>query len=323
MKKQHVASGLAAVLLTSTMAAPAFADLDAFAQIFKQENTTINVDIDIDKDIVVTAIKGTVVTTDEGQTIDPDQVNGAAEASAFANVTNTGNRVNEDAEGVPNPGGNPPTVLNLRRTALINGSVLGNSAIVGVNQDVGNMVNQANIVALAYTDVTGSVTDAKAGTDQLNSDNAVETFEVFPLSGDPIPASDAVGQFLNDPDAFQLKALIVDSINDNTGIVGVNQNTGDMNNQTNSVAVAAGLDPMVALGESDLGQENTFNRVDALNTVKASFISNSVTGNTGVVQVNQSSGHLNNQGSAITLSVGLNGATSASNFLGSVQQAGP
>lgn len=322
MKKQHVASGLAAVLLTSTMAAPAFADLDAFAQIFKQENTTINVDIDIDKDIVVTAIKGTVVITDNGQIVEPDLVNGAAEASAFANVTNTGNRVNDENDGVPNPGGNPPDVLNLERTALINGSINGNSAIVGVNQDVGNMVNQANIVALAYTDVVGSVTDAKAGTDQLNSDNVVETFEVFPIITPP-DADDAVGQFLANPETFQLKALIVDSINDNTGIVGVNQNTGDMNNQTNSVAVAAGLDPMVALGESDLGQENTFNRVDALNTVKASFISNSVTGNTGVVQVNQSSGHLNNQGSAITLSVGLNGATSASNFLGSVQQAGP
>ena len=60
-------------------------------------------------------------------------------------------------------------------------------------------------------------------------------------------------------------AVIENSINDNTGIVNVNQAPGSMNNQANLVSVAVSLvspgEGGVALSEADLGQVNVGNQV--------------------------------------------------------------
>ena len=66
---------------------------------------------------------------------------------------------------------------------------------------------------------------AESVVDQLNQLNTVTQEEIFdePLFSNP------------DHDA-----TISGSINDNNGIVGVNQNAGNMNNQTNAVAIVVG-----------------------------------------------------------------------------------
>jgi len=74
-----------------------------------------------------------------------------------------------------------------------------------------------------------------------------------------------------------------------------------MNNQTNAVAVAAGIDSneddvLVALAEAALGQENVDHNYNAFNNTHVATIDLSINGNTGITQVNQSAGAFGNQG---------------------------
>ncbi|MFZ1060768.1 MAG: hypothetical protein WAP47_16415, partial [Candidatus Rokuibacteriota bacterium] len=136
-----------------------------------------------------------------------------------------------------------------------------------------------------------SWTDAQAAVDQKNRWNE----------------SGLEGRFnFRDPDR---EATIKDSLNHNSGIAQVNQNTGNMNNQTNAVALAVGLGADVALSEAALGQVNAWNTVYDVATVKYDFIKGSVNSNTGIVSVNQSSGNMNNQGTAISVAVTTSSAS--------------
>jgi hypothetical protein len=234
---------------------------------------------------------------------------GAAQANAVANVTNTGNTVSfalgnatflgsalgSTLGGIAtnffNGLDGASTAMLIFKSASITDSINGNQGIVGVNQDVGNMANQANIVAFAtdVTSPTGSTfANSQADISQDNQNNFVWHVE-SPFTGSGPPTN--------------LSATIDGSINDNIGVVGVNQNAGNMNNQTNSLALAVGPDAVYALAEANLGQENAHNIVMELNTGKADTITGSINGNTGIVQVNQSVGNMNNQASAFSISV--------------------
>jgi hypothetical protein len=153
-----------------------------------------------------------------------------------------------------------------------------------LNQDVGNMVNQANVVAVAVTDTSTAFADAQAAVSQYNQRNSSRQEEVLNVE---------------DPDRT---ATILGSVNNNAGIVGVNQNAGNMNNQTNAVALAVGIGSQVALAESVLGQVNTGNTVLEVETLKVDRIADSINTNSGIVGVNQSSGNMNNQASAVSFS---------------------
>ncbi len=234
---------------------------------------------------------------------------GAAQANAVANVTNSNNIVSfaigsasflEGALGSTlgaiatnffNGQNGASTAMLIFRSASITNSINGNQGIVGVNQDVGNMANQANIVAFAtdVTSPTGSTfANSQADVSQDDHGNFVWHVEA-PFTGSGPPTN--------------LSATINGSIDNNIGVVGVNQNAGNMNNQTNSLALAVGPDAVYALAEANLGQENAHNIVMELNTGKADTITGSVNGNTGIVQVNQSVGNMNNQASAFSISV--------------------
>jgi len=169
---------------------------------------------------------------------------------------------------------------------------------VGVNQDVGNFANQSNIVSAALTASTTSVTNAEASVSQANERSIATEFEFFQTS------------FLNQ------SASITNSVNNNNGVVGVNQNAGNINNQTNALALAVGQGSTVALSEADLGQANTGDVVLDVNTHRADLISGSVNGNNGVTTVNQSVGNFNNQSttiafSALTANAAIGGAVGA------------
>ncbi len=75
-----------------------------------------------------------------------------------------------------------------------------------------------------------------------------------------------------------------------------------MNNQLNAVALAVGVGAQKALSEAALGQVNALNVVEEIETVKVDLIEGSVNGNTGMIGVNQSSGNMNNQASAFSVS---------------------
>jgi len=287
------AIALAATLAVGTWALPAAADVDVFATLYKDKDVFVTIDVDITKNIDIT------VTQDE-------LLDGAAEADVNINQTNTLNRVDDNPEsdtpienfgidltaiiGGPTvdtePGDTEATAGNQPEPDLDDdvGSVNDNTGIVGVNQDVGNMVNQANNVAFAITDSESSLTHSEAWAEQINQENDSVQDEALDLT-----------------DADK-EAIIEESVNDNDGIVGVNQNAGNNNNQANGVAMAVGEGSHVALAEAALGQTNTLNVNIAEATLHRDLIHESVTGNSGVVSVNQTVGNNNNQGSVTSFS---------------------
>ena len=90
-----------------------------------------------------------------------------------------------------------------------------------------------------------------------------------------------------------------------SGVAGVNQAAGSLNNQNNALAVALGDHVVHALGELDLGQFNTFNEVDVIDQVRTDTIAGGAfNGFSGVAMVNQSSGSINNQANVVDIAVG-------------------
>lgn len=189
--------------------------------------------------------------------------------------------------------------------ATITGSITGNTGITQVNQDVGHMVNQSNVVSAAVN-LTAFFAESHAIVEQQNNNNKVTQTGV-------LPPLEEIG-----PNAFALRrANIVDSVNNNAGVTQVNQNAGVANNQVNSVSLALSLGTgtgngttAVALSEADLGQWNIGGTTKETNTIKVSRIVGSVMNNGGITSVNQSSGNMNNQASVISFA----GASSIASF---------
>lgn len=296
----YATTGIALALALAGAATPASADVDVFASISKNKDITITENITVTKEITIS-----VASTF-------DEVPGGAEASALMNVENFGNEVNgADASDPTNQTPTEDSEYNIHLSAVIggagptDGSINENTGVFGFNQDVGNMTNQANVVSVAGITDLPSFADAQAHVDQSNQNNTSTEFEnLRDLEGDPItdPNSDPADFLVNK------LALIQGSINDNTGVINVNQNSGNMNNQTNGVAAAVGLGAVVALSDADLGQLNSNNHVDELATVKTATIVDSINGNSGIVNVNQSTGNMNNQGNVVSLAAVTSGA---------------
>jgi hypothetical protein len=265
----------------SIVALMAIAGPGVAQEVTSSASVLVTVTVTKDKDITVTE------TITKNKTIDiivdasPLDTQGAAEADVVAeqeniNVTVTG--AIDEVTGLDQ---------GVQRDATIDASINSNAGIVGVNQDVGDFANQANIVAFAFVNnTTGltSVANSQAHVSQHNENSVTTDVEEFDIT------------------ANRRAASITGSIIGNTGIVGVNQNAGNMNNQINAVALAVGVNAAVALSEADLGQLNSSVEVNETNTTRAEDITGSVVGNTGITQVNQSNGNLNNQASVVSVS---------------------
>ena len=281
-----------AAVLTAGMAAPVLADVDVTVLVSKDK--TITVTESLNKDVTVTIDVDVLVDLQR-----------AAEAIALVNQTVEDNTVDRNVSVTGGDDGQ-----SVLRFATINGpnssSVTGNQGVTGVNQDVGVMTNQGNIWSVAVSDddptsPPDTFTDAQAEVDQVTNRNIVNMDAVEPTT---------------DLDQVIFDGLIENSVNTNTGLTAVNQNTGNMNNQVNAVALAAGLfgagstaGPLfggatVAMAEAALGQETTNNRVtegaDDGNSHVAAMVG-SVRGNTGVTQVNQASANMGNQGNVVAV----------------------
>jgi hypothetical protein len=255
-----------AVLLAFT-AGPALATVDVLANIDKTKTVDVLEFINIRKDIFIDVDVPVLPTS-------------AAEAEA---IINQDNFVNEACENCA------------EKQDTIRDSANDNSGVITVNQAAGNNNNQGSAIAIAVdtrieqngnTDGEDSFAEAQASAQQTNSDSLVE----------------AVNLIFRD-------TLIENSINNNTGVVHVNQSAGNTNNQANELAIALGLSGAgVALSEAALGQFNAFNTVfesdqDGANIGinKTATIYESVNGNSGVVGVNQTSGNLANQANVVAI----------------------
>jgi hypothetical protein len=266
MKKLLLSTAAVATLLTVALSPmSAFADVFVTASITKTKVVTVVETINIDKFVYVFVNAAYTLA-------------GAAEADAIMNVTNSDNHITGQHVGLVD------TVDDYRlySDANITGSVNGGTGVAGINQDAGNMVNQGNVVSVAaIADEPDAFIDAQAETDQKNTFNTLVDSEGLDPNGG--------GGF-----APRKTATISGSINTNAGIVDLNQNAGNANNQSNADAIGIALGGVLALSEAALGQVNAHNDVDEVQTVRRGLIENSIAGNTGIVKVNQATGNFNN-----------------------------
>jgi hypothetical protein len=154
-----------------------------------------------------------------------DPTIGFAESSAAANQHNGGAPV----EGDGGFNSSVQTVNVVFRDALITGSIMSNTGIIYVNQSVGNVNNQANELSLAFSKKPGGVALSEADLGQTNTN-------VLAQEGGSVGDAAAAGS--NGAGVFKT-ATISGSVIGNTGIVGVNQASGNFANQANIVSFAA------------------------------------------------------------------------------------
>ena len=270
MKKLFTYAIAPAIALAMGATAPAFAE--GYGGYRHLDPVKAKVRVQKDRLVVerVVKLKGVVVLS--YGVLTPD---GAADSDGFVTQDNYNQDINHDhgTDGNSNP---------LRLSSEISGSINDNSGVVQLNQDSGNMVNQGNVASVAVTGSESALVDASAGTTQINEDNISITTVPFDLRN------------------WNKQGLIDNSINGNSGIIHVNQNTGDANNQLNQTNVAFGEGAISAMADSELGQFNAYNEVFDQNTQKRDRILNSVSGNSGIVTVNQASGKFNNQATIIS-----------------------
>jgi hypothetical protein len=287
MKKEIL--GLAAALLAGAIASPALADVTVTATITKHKDISVSETVTITK---VAVIEAAVSLTNAPN---------AAEALSLANVNNDHNVVDRNSPGVG-------VDATIHRTSSITGattdSVSNNHGGVGVNQDSGDNSNLGNLVSFGETQNGQAFTNGEASVDQKDTNNRVQ----WGPEGVNVPTNGSHNLL-----DITLNANISDAVNTNTGIVGLNQNAGNNNNQTNAVAAAVGLAVAntngvlggIALAESDLGQVNSGNTVSEFHATKTALIENSVDGNIGVVGVNQSVGNNSNQANVVSIAATL------------------
>ena len=153
-----------------------------------------------------------------------------------------GTRSVEQVNGGSNDGheiatdGNIVDTINIVfRNALITNAINNNTGVVQVNQSPGQMNNQSNVLALAFSLRPGGVALAEADLGQFNQGNFVGESDGQQVSGKAV-VGDGIG--------INKSASITGSINGNIGIVGVNQSAGNMANQANIVSFSAVMVPV-------------------------------------------------------------------------------
>lgn len=103
------------------------------------------------------------------------------------------------------------------RTAILTNAVNLNVGVTHVNQATGNANNQANALTAALALADGGVALSETALGQLNTDNVVAEADVLKT------------------------AEIVLSVNNNAGVVGVNQTSGNLGNQANVITLGAAV----------------------------------------------------------------------------------
>lgn len=165
-----------------------------------------------------------------------------------------------------------------------------NNGLVLINQNSGSVNNQANVVTLALAKFDGaSVADLSAYTAHKITGNELTTIG---------------GSRTN---------IIVDSFNNTTGVVAVNQSAGNLNSQTNVIKIGFGSSALgsnaTSMTDSALGavvSDNKDTRVGT--TTKSDSIAGSFNGFSGVATVTQSSGDGNAISNVTSIGISIAGA---------------
>ncbi len=265
---------------------PALADVSVSAEIEKTKDKEVTEKVSIEKAHYV-GVKQIATPTH------------SAEAQAVKNDVNTGNSVTE----APNPAiaptytldpiteqvilvdpGKPATPIN--KQAVINtGAGDATSGVTGINQSPGSLNNQGNAVSVSMAAAGNAFLHAESSAEKINGD-MLEDREGNSMTSDKSLRSNTIDGALMGV----------------TGILGVNQSAGSMNNQNNATSMAVGLGSMAALSEADLGMVNSGNISSEIAVALADTLSTgALSGGAGITSVNQSSGCMNNQANIIAV----------------------
>jgi hypothetical protein len=219
----------------------------------------------------------------------------AAESDA---ISLQGNIATFDGSSYSHPHGN---IFRPTSSAVIKDSANKNSGILGVNDASGNFNNQGNTAAVTSA---GFESDRQTASDRGEGSRpgrrghrgprgALAHAVAFAFQGNAINGYMSAKK--------EVTARIEGSVSDNSGIAGVNNAGGSQNNQANTVAVAAGLNTSIALGEATLAQANALGFVCITAGFNDARIDNSINNNSGIVGVNNSAGVQNNQANVVAV----------------------
>ena len=167
---------------------------------------------------------------------------------------------------------------------LLQDSFNGNAGLVNLNQEAGNVNNQANVRVLAFmaTEVGSIIGSLNLSMSQAATNNTV-------LS-----------------DGGSHSTSITNSFGNTAGIAGVNQTAGSANNQLNILAMVVGdtLGPdALPMGDTTLGQVSSGRRDASIGvSSRSDVIENAFANFRGIAQVNQSSGDVNSVGNVMGIS---------------------
>lgn len=181
-----------------------------------------------------------------------------------------------------------------------------NTGIVSMNQAGGNMVNQGTTISVAFVDASGNFVVGSQATAALVDqdppppprDPNNTAFAHSQANGDQTIISNTI-ETVN---IIFRTAVVRDSVNNNSGIAAFNQGTGNILNQQNAISIAAAVADGVALSDATLGQTSAINTVTEYAIRKDATLVNSMRGNSGIVQGNQSVGNFGNQANVVSIS---------------------
>ncbi|MCJ7617285.1 MAG: hypothetical protein MUO43_12200 [Desulfobacterales bacterium] len=304
MKKFFVV--FTAFAFVMAMGLPALADVTVLGTIDKTKTKTVDESVSIDKAIYV-GVK---------QVIHPSN---SAEAQALKNDVNKGNTVTEETtppvaptyytdpidqqQVMLDPGS--PAVPVIKSAVIDGGSMDAAAGIINVNQSPGSINNQGNAVALSYSDIPATVTEV---TDPLKGEteymggvflHAESSAELINGGLDDVVDSIGAGNVVTADPGTTRTNTIDGALNGISGILGVNQSAGNINNQNNAASLSVGS-AVAALSEADLGLYNVGNVSNENGTVTTDSITNAALASaSGIIGVNQSSGNMNNQANVV------------------------
>ncbi|MFH0809888.1 MAG: hypothetical protein V2A77_05405 [Pseudomonadota bacterium] len=294
MTKRLLATALGATLFMSASGL-AFATVLVTTAVTKTKGIAAVVTVDITKSVILQAKQLAEVAQ-------------SAQADVTKNDSNILNVITEATSAAPLTPPAPSEVVH--STALLGGTNAagdvtfgGVTGIVNVNQAPGNANNQGSAVALAYASLDPEANKFLSA--QTHIDKAIGVVIAVPC-GNKITA---VGSIRNDLiGTGALTGGTLGAFNGASGLVGVNQASGNCNNQDNATAIAVGANQTMSLAEADLGLVTANNVISEKDVEKNDkIVGGAFSGASGVMLVNQASGNCNNQGNSVSLVVGTLG----------------
>jgi len=201
------------------------------------------------------------------QTIVEGLLNGVVSASSTVEQELVGNTVQE---------GNLPTSVSFQD------GLFSSSGIFSINQNAGNLNNQVNVRAIALSMSPSSI-------QQLSLDaSATTTDNLLTISGN------------------ERMTQVSGSFENTSGIVGLTQSAGNLNQQANLLVLGVGFTPEelpTLLADKSLGEMTGNNSIDGPIGSRSDSLTDSFGGFKGIAQVSQSSGDVNIIRNALEISV--------------------